>query len=249
MASVSVVLTSCNRFDLLEKTLDSFFQYNTYPINQFIIIEDSHNLLKLKNILEKYHNVDFLVLSNTPQIGQMKSIEKAYQHVSSDYIFHCEDDWEFFRSGFIEESLAILNSNKKIITVWLREQNDTNSHPIESKVYTIISNDKIKYQLLKVKHKRKSASLEWHGFTFNPGLRRVSDYQLISPISDFKGERELGEKYFQLGYRAAIVMKGYVKHIGFHRGIRYKVTNPKIVKDLSVYFRKVKTKLINKIRH
>ena len=38
---VTVVLTSCNRPDLLEKTLDSFFKYNTYPITTFNIIDDS----------------------------------------------------------------------------------------------------------------------------------------------------------------------------------------------------------------
>lgn len=248
MGSVSVVLTSCNRFDLLQKTLESFFKYNTYPISQFIIIEDSHNVKKLNNILQKFTHIDFVVLWNAPQIGQMKSIEKAYSYVTSEYIFHCEDDWEFYRTSFIEDSLEILNSNKKIVTVWLREQNDTNSHPIDAQIYTAKDNDKVKYQLLQVNHKRKKNSLEWHGFTFNPGLRRYSDYRLVAPISKYSGERELSEKYFQLGYRAAIVKKGYIRHIGFHRGIRYSISTYKILKDMSVYIRKCKAKFINNMK-
>lgn len=41
--NVTFVLTICGRNDLLEKTLDSFFKYNSYPIKRFLIIEDSGN--------------------------------------------------------------------------------------------------------------------------------------------------------------------------------------------------------------
>lgn len=37
--TVSVVLTSCGRPDLLIRTLDSFFRFNTYPVSQFIVVE------------------------------------------------------------------------------------------------------------------------------------------------------------------------------------------------------------------
>ena len=35
-----MVITSCGRQDLLERTLDSFLRYNTHPIKEFIIMED-----------------------------------------------------------------------------------------------------------------------------------------------------------------------------------------------------------------
>ena len=41
MKEVSLVITSCGRFDLLKRTLDSFFEKNTYPIKEIIITEDS----------------------------------------------------------------------------------------------------------------------------------------------------------------------------------------------------------------
>ena len=39
--NVTFVLTSCGRMDLLEQTLDSFFKYNEYPIDRYLITEDS----------------------------------------------------------------------------------------------------------------------------------------------------------------------------------------------------------------
>lgn len=38
---ISFVLTSCNRFDLLRPTLESFKAHNSYSLHQFIVIEDS----------------------------------------------------------------------------------------------------------------------------------------------------------------------------------------------------------------
>ena len=53
MKEVSLVITSCGRFDLLKKTLDSFFEKNTYPIKKIIIIEDSTEGEKLKKLISK----------------------------------------------------------------------------------------------------------------------------------------------------------------------------------------------------
>ncbi|OHY52228.1 glycosyltransferase [Shewanella algae] len=241
--SVALVLTSCNRFDLLEVTLRSFFKFNTYPIAQYIIIEDSHNLDKLLAVLENFPDVDFTVLNNEPQLGQMKSIDRAYSKVTSEYIFHCEDDWEFYREGFIEDSFKVLDSDEKIVTVWLREQDDTNEHPVEPEVFKCNDISGRDYQIMKRNHKRRADSEAWHGFTFNPGLRRLKDYQLFAPIGDYSGERNMSDLYHESGFKAAIFKTGYVRHIGYHRGIRYKVGQSEFAKDLSVAYKRVKANI------
>lgn len=56
MDKVTVCLTSCGRPDLLERTLKSFFEFNTYPIADFLIYEDDPNVYNqgVNNIAEKY---------------------------------------------------------------------------------------------------------------------------------------------------------------------------------------------------
>lgn len=245
--NVSLVITSCNRFDLLEQTLISFLKYNTYPISQYIIVEDSHNIDKLNFVLAKFSHINFTVLHNPVQLGQMKSIDRAYSAVTSNYIFHCEDDWGFYRAGFIEDSFKVLESDEKIVTVWLREQNDTNEHPVEPELYECSNDNTVKYQLMKINHQRRANSALWHGFTLNPGLRRLKDYQLIAPIANYSGELTLSHAYFELGFRGAIFPSGYVKHIGYHRGIRYKLDTANWLKDISVFLRRLKSKMIGKI--
>jgi len=222
---VTFVLTSCKRFDLLEPTLFSFLKYNTYPIEEYIIIEDSPNIDKLNQVLKKFPEIIFTVLYNDPQIGQLRSIDKAYSLVKTDYIFHCEDDWLFYRSGFIENSFSILNEIEKVINVWLREQNDTNEHPLEKTIHQ--TSDGIQYKYLE-----PGFQGGFHGFTFNPGLRRTKDYDLIKPYSNWPDEIDLSNEYYRYQFRGVILLNGYVRHIGNHRKIRYNISEKEWVKNL-----------------
>ena len=120
MNDVSLVITSCGRFDLLERTLDSFFEYNIYPIKKVIITEDSTEGKKLEKLVSKYKDQNFKLIINETREGQLKSIDKAYNEVDTEYVFHCEDDWEFLKEGFIEKSIdrksTRLNSSHQTIS-------------------------------------------------------------------------------------------------------------------------------------
>jgi hypothetical protein len=202
---VTCVLTSCGRFDLLDRTMRSFFEFNTFPIKRFIIIDDSGYInaaITIKEMVDKlkiHEPPEFIVIANEHNIGQVKSIDWAYFHVETEYIFHMEDDWEFYAPGFIEESALIMQSNPWIITVWIRAHNDTNGHPIEKL-------KDLEYPLMSLGY-----ADWWHGFTWNPSLRRLADYEMVD------GEAAAGRHYMRKGFRAAISNKedGYVKHIGW----------------------------------
>ena len=95
MEKVILVITSCGRFDLLKRTLDSFFEKNTYPIEKIIITEDSTEGKKLENLISQYENQEnkpnFHLIINEVREGQLKSIDKAYKEVETEYIFHSVD--------------------------------------------------------------------------------------------------------------------------------------------------------------
>lgn len=224
---ITVVITSCNRSDLLKITLDSFFKYNTYPIKKFIIIDDSGE----KNIndfcLTDYPNENFQLIYNDKNIGQIESIDKAYNFVDTKWIFHCEEDWIFIKKGFIEESLRIFKlEGDRLFTVWLRPYNHTSEHPIiivEDKDYNYMDKN-FTYFFEGIEH-------TWCGFTFNPGLRRSKDALLLhpfinnipcDPLLNRVGEYVINKAYHDLGYYAAITgeSKGYCIHNGEGRHIK-----------------------------
>src|SRR5207248_6183587 len=164
---VTVVLTSCGRQDLLERTLDSFFLHNTYPVRDFIIIEDGDGR-KNGRLSKKYQDYLLTWHDTGTRVGQVTAIDMAYSHVKTDFIFHCEDDWEFLRPGFIERSLEVLKTDEKILQVSLRDKDDTNGHPVSQRVYFA---QWVPYRLLALDYDAGEWGV-WHGFAWNPGLRR-----------------------------------------------------------------------------
>ena len=225
MYKVTMVITCCGRTDLLEQTLKSFFHYNTYPIQKVIITEDSGIKQDFSQI-EKIVPCELDIIENETNIGQIASIDKAYAKVDTDYIFHCEEDWEFYAGGFIEKSFEILATNPKLITVWLRGYHDTKNHAIMTdEKFDLFGGDF--YYLMDGARKK-----HWCGFTFNPGLRRTEDCMLFHPYNSLEvrkekngmllmGEIDLSIYYQEQGYRAAITSneKGYVRHIGGKRHV------------------------------
>uniref|UniRef100_A0A6C0HZ50 Glycosyltransferase 2-like domain-containing protein n=1 Tax=viral metagenome TaxID=1070528 RepID=A0A6C0HZ50_9ZZZZ len=229
--AVSIVLTSCNRPDLLKTTLESFVKYNTYPIKETIIIDDSGIQGCNDEVLKPFIEIlNIKSIYNKTNIGQIQSIDKAYSYVTTKYIFHCEEDWEFLQPGFIEKSLKVFNENinEKIYTVWLRPHTCTSGHPI---IYDYQNKGYYKMQP-DFSYMDKGEKYTWCGFTFNPGLRRTVDCLLFHPYfkkcdksikngKEYVGEYILNKKYSDAGYYAVILddPKGHVNHIGWGQHI------------------------------
>lgn len=218
MEEVTAIFFSCRRLDLLNQTISSFVKMNTYPIKEMIIVDDSGDRGTHACIKDTYP--DYTLILHSKNVGLIKSIDIGYSHIKTDYIFHCEDDWGFYKPSFIEPSLELLKRNSNIITVWLREQYDTNRHPVETQVHSV---GKVTYQYLGLDFNG------WHGYTFNPGLRRLVDYEEIKPFSQFLGEEKdsvftehrIGQAYYRLGYRGVILSTGFVRHLGHRKSIRH----------------------------
>jgi hypothetical protein len=130
---ITLIITSCNRPQLLDRTLESFINMNTYPIHITYLIDDSGIIGCNDNIISKYiDKLKIVSIYNSTNIGQIESIDKVYSYVRTKWIFHCEEDWCFLKPNFIEKSLAVFNENpnEKIYTVWLRPHSCTSGHPI-----------------------------------------------------------------------------------------------------------------------
>ncbi|MNN49528.1 hypothetical protein D3C81_1640560 [compost metagenome] len=56
---------------------------------------------------------------------------------------------------------------------------------------------------------------EWQSFSLNPGLRRISDYQLCAPFAAHSGEKSLSKRYAELGLTAVTLEGDAVLHTGF----------------------------------
>jgi hypothetical protein len=205
MKKITFCLTSCNRFDLLKRTLDSFFSVNTYPIHKFIITEDS-GLLEMKNKIIDYFGDKINLIFNEKNLGIYKSIDNMYKFVDTEYLYHCEDDWEFSgNKNFIQESIDILEERKDIHRVCSRF--DLPNDWLEQNIYSTSSG--VKFTRLKDPH-----CGDWNGFSNNPGLRRLSDYNNLKEKPAVFTEHNCMLNSRKFNFRAAVLLNRSCRHIG-----------------------------------
>lgn len=207
--TVTAVVTSYKRFDLLETTLKSFIEHNTYPLDELIVIEDSDD--KGVYEIEKFlNNVPLRIILNGDNKGQIASVDFAYADIKSDYIFHMEDDWVFTVPGFIERAIEVLEQEPNVIITSVRDDKDMPRYVRSLKTRTTAS----------ASYKRTFPELHflWHTFTFNPTLKRTTDYRAIAGGYKTLGdEASLSRHYKALGKDMAWLLNGGTQHTGDER--------------------------------
>ena len=179
-----LVITSSGRSDLLAKTLTSMNPWIDH-IDEKILIEDGncgHDAIK--NIAKQY---GFTFLENNAPIGQHRSIDRAYQYVTKPYIFHCEDDWQFYKQPDFQLAIELLEL-ANISCVCFRKINDRSRSKYPNRTLDIN-----RYQANSI-HNKSYLVLrsDWHpdhgAFTFNPNLIKTQLYRSIKPYQQFSTE-------------------------------------------------------------
>jgi hypothetical protein len=212
-SGITLVVTSCDRHDLLRIALDSFLSQADLHPQETIIVEDSVVPMPAWLASDRLHYESHLGkihwLQNEKHLGQIHSIDRAYALVTTPYIFHCEDDWKFVEGNFMGESRELLDLHADVIMVSLR--GNTGWHPLNWRKGIWIA--------------EPGWHNGWGGISFNPGLRRTADYEKIGSYAQHTGNKpdglaneiELSKKYLQMGYVIADLNRDIVIHIGQHR--------------------------------
>jgi hypothetical protein len=210
VADVSFVITTCNRLDLLEQTLSSFFELCKFPFKEYIMTDDSGNDNVYRQLVERWGS-KFKIIQNNPKLGLSKSIDRLWNSVTSEYIFHCEDDWKFDSNpNLIEDSLSILQEHDYVHQVQVRHMYDT-PHKPEEQLYSTLNFTNFR----KLPWWRN----EWTGYSWNPGLRRKSDYVSMFPngVQEFSDEIDCSKHSMNFNYLAVLLENTSCYHIGYDR--------------------------------
>jgi hypothetical protein len=197
------LITSCNRHDLLIKTIDSLLLNQNHKL-AIAINEDSQNVCSIPYLPGAMINTYKL-----GGIGQHRSIETfihaASKNKACKYYLHVEDDWEFENNyDWIRESIKIMEADSKVIKVLCRKDSP---HPC-----TYDKGDKIKYGYLEP---WENEGIKWHGFSWNPGITRLHLLNKFMPFGKY--EQDLAKDIFEAGYKVVQLENGVYKHIGNDR--------------------------------
>lgn len=230
----TIVVTSCGRFDLLRETLQSLFKHLDQPAARAIVIEDSGD--EAVRAAVDGLGMPIEVLINRPQLGQMKALDKVYALVDTPYAFHCEDDWEFFRSGFIAESLAILKARADVSMIGLRPRSEINTLVREMPVERLGALEYFTYD--------PALHPEYFSYSFNPGMRRVGDIRAMGSLAAIGYEPDVSYAFKQKGFRMANLQDPAVRHLGDGRHVE----DPTLPKKARTPWAKLKRSIEKRVK-
>lgn len=217
-SDIEIVITSYNRWHLLNPCLTSLLNIigHKYKVT---VIEDSTKPEMKEKILSHFGGRVNLIF-NDENLGQVKSIDKAYSTVTSKYILKVEDDYFFSGNhNFIKEAIEILETNSEVNNVFVRKPaNFIVSHGpnyandlFEKPILHTASN--VPYKMFNKLH-----CGDWCGFTFMPHIHRTEDYRKMFPQGYFAVSQAaigvMGEKACNdhvrdnFPFRAAILVNG-----------------------------------------
>jgi len=223
--AVTLFITSCGRTKLLKQTLESFVKYNTYPIEKAIICEDS-GIKGINDFVKDILPYPIIFCYNESRIGQIKTIEKYTPLIETEYVFHLEDDYEFFDYGFIELSFKILDSDPKITQVLLEDEQHT--YP------KIDINNPLCYKVMTNEAHEINANYgdgPLSVFSWRPSLKRIEIQKLRMPYELWDDEYTIQLQVNKLGYYSVVTRheKGFCKHIGKDYHVRENLNEIKII--------------------
>jgi hypothetical protein len=194
----TLLVTSCGRHDLLKRTLDSFIAAADVAPLETIVYEDG------SSPKPSWLDPSVIWLSEGLRRGQTHAIEALYEAAHTEYVFHCEDDWEFVEPGFVAKSLAILEQYPRVYTVTLRK--DWNP-PLTSDP---------DFPGLQIAEPYWGGC--WGGCSWNPGMRRKSDFVGFGGYGRFNDEAALSKYLLNKNYRMA-TLPSHCVHLGEGRHV------------------------------
>ncbi len=229
-------MTTCKRYDLFEKTMNSFLNccLDLNLICHWICVDDNSNE-EDRNKMKKLYPFFEFVFKNEDQKGHyisMNIIHGKMQERKADYLLHLEDDWHFIeKRNFVTESIKILSENEKIGQV-LFNKNYAEIEPFKKRImggttvktkddsmryliHEYLEPDTKEYKDFIHKYSGFGTVAYWPHFSFRPSVLKTSvlkDVGLFINTPHF--EMQYAKEYIVRNYKSAFFDTFSCIHIG-----------------------------------
>jgi GR25 family glycosyltransferase involved in LPS biosynthesis/glycosyltransferase involved in cell wall biosynthesis len=233
-ARIVFTITSCRRYGLFQKTVNSFLNccLDLDLVDRWICIDDGSSDEDRRLMRDRYPFFEF-IFKDRPNKGHARSMNMLLDVVESPYWLHLEDDWQFFvKDRYLEKALAILDDDPGIGQVLFnRNYGETiECRDIVGGSVGHTARERIRYRLHEHLHKDTEAyerymqelpagarsNVWWPHYSLRPSLLRMSAIRDVGRYRENSGHFELdfAERYTARGYRAAFLDSINCLHIG-----------------------------------
>lgn len=229
---ITFSITTCKRYDLFSKTINSFINCckDIDMIDEWLCIDDNSSEEDREKMKQNYPFFTFY-FKNASEKGHPRSMNIIKNKVNTPFLFHMEDDWLFFeKRKYITDCLHVLECSRSEIKQCLINKNYAEipeDHNIAGGLFNVTSSG-IRYYIHE--HTRNKNDEEnfynkygpekncayWPHFSFRPSLIKTSVFSEIGDFNESVGhfEMEYSYRYVQKNYESAFLESIYCIHTG-----------------------------------
>ena len=208
-SDTTTFVLSCDRLDVLEKTLSSFYETRDY-ITKMVIVDDSGESGVFELLVERF-GTDCDVICFPRNRSQWWAMDFMVSYCDSTYIFYLEDDWLLVQPGYLSKSKAILEKYREVGVV------DTSWRTFEWQGIDAYDKTLIDGEFFwKKPWKITDNHLAWHSWVGSPNLRRRDDLIMLGRVEKWHNEWNIDRKFTALGFKGVFLNGEYSRHLGDH---------------------------------
>lgn len=206
-SDTTTFILSCNRLEVLDKTLQSFLMTRDY-VTKMVIVDDSAEDGVFETLVDRYGSFSDVVCFPRNR-SQWWAMDFMVSYCDSEYIFYLEDDWELLKPGYLNASKQILQKYRDIGTVDISWRT-FEWQGIDSYDKTLID-DMFYYKKL---WRISDYHLHWYGWVGSPNLKRRDDLILLGRVEKWHNEWNIDRRFLGLGFKAVFLNGEYTRHLG-----------------------------------
>jgi GR25 family glycosyltransferase involved in LPS biosynthesis/predicted O-methyltransferase YrrM len=227
---VTFTITTCKRFDLFEKTINSFLKCCTdvNRIDKWLCVDDNSSK-KDREKMERLYPFFTFYWKSFSEKGHPKSMNIIRDIVKTPFIFHMEDDWKYFHTdNYIGKCIDIMSANKMIGQCLI---NKNYSELIEPEIFGgnlkttkrgnrfyihEYTHDENSEREFIERHGNVRNCAYWPHFSFRPSLLRREVLTTIGPYDENAShfEMDYSYKYVNKGFKSVFLDGIFCMHIG-----------------------------------
>ena len=227
---ITLSITTCKRFDLFEKTMNSLLHcLDVEMVDTWLCVDDNSSEEDKEKMKTLYPFFNFIWKDQNDK-GHPRSMNIIKNYVKTPYLLHLEDDWKFFvKKNYIKDSLDVLSTDSRIGQCLFNK----NYSEIESDIgikggllklsnggiryfeHEYVVTDKEKFDWYK-KYGNSLSSNYWPHFSLRPSLIRTSIFHEIGDFNEAAGhfEMEYAHRYVSKNYISVFFEGIYSLHTG-----------------------------------
>jgi GR25 family glycosyltransferase involved in LPS biosynthesis len=221
---VTLTITTCKRFDLFEKTMNSLLNCVDIDNIDFWFCVDDNSSNEDRDKMKSLYPFFNFYFKDIKEKGHPQSMNIIKNFVKTPYIFHLEDDWKFFvRRNYIQDAIEVIESNKTIAQCLFNKNYSEIESDIDIKggIYKL-TNSGFRYFIHEYckndeeirkwtsKYGNCKSSSYWPYWSLRPSVFKTS---IFNELGDFDEK----VSHFEMNYAHRYASKGYVS--AFFEGI------------------------------